>query len=147
MHCIFLNKNTYSFWYFYLKQHKPKISIFVVMHIEQYREYCIAMDGVTEEFPFDNQTLVFKVYGKMFALTDIESFSSINVKCDPETAVELREQYSSVLPGYHMNKKHWNTVLLDGSIPDTLILKWILDSYQLVLKGIPSSKRNLMSNG
>jgi predicted DNA-binding protein (MmcQ/YjbR family) len=102
------------------------------MNIEQYREYCIGFEGVTEEFPFDNHTLVFKVYGKMFALTDVEDFTSINLKCDPEKAVELREQYSSVLPGYHMNKKHWNTVLIDGSIPDKFIFEWIKDSYWLV---------------
>lgn len=113
------------------------------MNIEQYRELCIGFEGVTEDFPFDQETLVFKVYGKMFALASIENFVSINLKCDPEKAVDLRERYSSVLPGYHMNKKHWNTVLIDGSIPDHLISEWIKDSYDLVLKGIPVSKRTV----
>jgi len=104
------------------------------MHIEQYRDYCIGFEGVTEEFPFDNETLVFKVYGKMFALANVENFKSINLKCEHEKAIELRETYSSVLPGYHMNKKHWNTVLLDSSIPDHLVFEWIKDSYLLVYK-------------
>jgi predicted DNA-binding protein (MmcQ/YjbR family) len=113
------------------------------MNIEQYRELCLGFEGVTEDFPFDQDTLVFKVYGKMFALASVENFVSINLKCDPEKAVDLRERYSSVLPGYHMNKKHWNTVLIDDSIPDRLISEWIKDSYDLVLKGIPVSKRTV----
>ena len=88
------------------------------MDIDLYRIYCLEKPGVTEEFPFDNRTLVFKVCGKMFSLLDIESFDSINLKCEPEKAMQLREQYPSVIPGYHMNKKHWNTVNCDGSIPD-----------------------------
>lgn len=111
------------------------------MNIEQYREICIGLEGVTEEFPFDEQTLVFKVFGKIFALTNVDGFASINLKCDPEKAVELRERYAAVLPGYHMNKKHWNTVLMDDSVPDNLIKDWIRDSYELVLNGIPVSKR------
>ena len=91
------------------------------MNIEEYRSYCLAKKGVIEEFPFDNETLVFKVAGKMFALTNVSTFASINLKCDPEKAVELRDQYPAVLPGYHMNKKHWNTILLDGSIPRKLL--------------------------
>lgn len=79
--------------------------------------------------------------GKMFALTDLESFESINLKCDPETGVQLREQYSSVLPGYHMNKKHWITVLMDGSISDQLIRHWIGDSYQLVVATLSKSQK------
>ena len=111
------------------------------MNIEQYREICISFEGATEEFPFDNETLVFKVFGKMFALSGVENFVSINLKCDPENAIDLRERYSSVIPGYHMNKKHWNTILLDNSIPDKLVVEWIKDSYDLVLNGIPISKR------
>jgi len=113
------------------------------MNIEQYRELCIGFEGVTETFPFDQEHLVFKVYGKMFALASIENFVSINLKCDPEKAIDLRERYSSVLPGYHMNKKHWNTVLVDDSIPDHLLSEWIKNSYDLVLKGIPVSKRTI----
>ena len=88
--------------------------------------------GVTEEFPFGGNVLVYKVMGKMFALTDLSDFSSLNLKVDPEQGVELRERYPSVHPGYHMNKKHWITVLLDGSIPDKLLYAWIDTSYSLV---------------
>ena len=106
------------------------------MDIEAYREYCIAKKGVTEEFPFDESTLVFKVMGKMFALTDVDEFQGVNLKCDPDRAVELREQYPAVQPGYHMSKTHWNTVEMDGSIPDKLFREWIDDSYDLVVKSL-----------
>lgn len=86
--------------------------------------------------PFGEETLVFKVMGKMFALTDITEFSSINLKSDPDKAVELRERYEAIIPGYHMNKKHWNTVLLDGSLPERLILSLVDDSYVLVVAGL-----------
>ncbi len=112
-----------------------------VMNIEYYRQYCLAKKGTSEEFPFDNRTLVFKVGGKMFALTDVESFESINLKCDPERAIELREQYSAIIPGYHMNKKHWNTLVLDGSLRDSLICSLIDDSYLLVAGSLPKKDR------
>ena len=102
------------------------------MNLETFRDHCLRKEGVTEEFPFGVDTLVFKVNGKMFALTDIESFESINVKSLPEDAVQLREQYAAVQPGYHMNKKHWNTVIMDGSVSDKLVKAWIDQSYQLV---------------
>ena len=111
------------------------------MNIEEFRNICIEIEGVTEEFPFDNETLVFKVYGKIFALANVESFKSINLKCDPEYAVELREKFSAVVPGYHMNKKHWNTILIDGTLKNSFLKKLICDSYSLVLKGVPVSKR------
>ena len=111
------------------------------MHIEAFREFCLQLPGASEDFPFDQQTLVFKVGGKLFALTDVDSFESINLKCEPEKAVELREQYEGVLPGYHMNKKHWNTVLTDGSVPDSLLQEWTRDSYELVKKGLPKKIR------
>ena len=111
------------------------------MYIDEFREYCIAKKGVTEEFPFDEKVLVFKVMGKMFALTDVDEFISINLKCDPEEAVLLREQYEGVQPGYHMHKQHWNTVLTDGSIPDHLLRKWIDDSYDLVVAKMPKKLR------
>ena len=114
------------------------------MNIESYREYCLAKKGVTEDFPFDNETLVFKVGGKMFALTGIEQFKSINLKCDPERAVELREQYPGILPGYHMSKKHWNTVMMDGSVPMKLIIQMIDDSYNLVLSSLPKRERDAL---
>lgn len=107
------------------------------MNIEEFRDYCIRKKGVTEELPFGPQTLVFKVMGKMFAITDIDGFESINLKCDPEKAVILREEYSGVIPGYHMNKKHWNTVSTDGSVPDNLLREWIDESYDLIVAGLP----------
>lgn len=114
------------------------------MNPESLREYCLNLPAVTEEFPFDEQTLVFKVKGKMFALTDVDSFASITLKCDPERAIELREQHDSILPGYHMNKQHWNTVLLDGSLPDNLVKELILHSYQLVVAGLPKRIREAL---
>lgn len=111
------------------------------MDIESFRTYCLRKPGVTEEFPFDNETLVFKVMGKMFALTDVSLFTSINLKCDPERAIELREQYPAVLPGYHMNKKHWNTVLNDGSVGDRDLTQWIDHSYDLVVAGLSRQLR------
>ena len=112
------------------------------MDIEYFREYCLRKKGVTEELPFDQDTLVFKVMGKMFAITGIDSFESINLKCDPKHAQELREKYQAVIPGYHMNKKHWNTVIMDGSLPDQSVLTWIDDSYNLVMAGLPRKIRD-----
>jgi predicted DNA-binding protein (MmcQ/YjbR family) len=106
------------------------------MDIESYREYCLSKPGVTESFPFNNQTLVFKVMGKMFALADVDTFVSINLKCDPEKAIQLREEYPEVTPGYHMSKKHWNTVQTKGSVPDNRLMEWIDDSYDLVVSGL-----------
>ncbi|MBN1252811.1 MAG: MmcQ/YjbR family DNA-binding protein [Bacteroidales bacterium] len=111
------------------------------MNIETLRDYCLQKKGVSEGFPFDESTLVFKVGGKMFLLTGLDKEFSINVKCDPEKAIELREKYSCVLPGYHMNKKHWNTIKIDESIPDNLLFKWIDNSYSLVLKSL--GKKNV----
>jgi predicted DNA-binding protein (MmcQ/YjbR family) len=106
----------------------------------------MAKRGVTEEFPFDNNTLVFKVMGKMFALTDVDSFESINLKCDPEVGAQLREEYDGVRPGYHMNKKHWITVLIDGRISDKLVKSWIDASYSLVVASLTKSQqKSLMS--
>ncbi len=107
------------------------------MNIEEFRDFCITKTGVTEGFPFGEDVLVFKVMGKMFALTDVEAFASVNLKCDPELAIELREEYDGVTPGYHMNKKHWNTVLMDGSIPDNKVYQWINDSYDLIVASLP----------
>ena len=100
--------------------------------------------GVTEEFPFDNETLVFKVMGKIFALTNVTYFASINLKCDPEEAIELRETYDAVQPGYHMNKKHWNTVLMDGTLSDKLILSFIDKSYTLVASSLTKSQKSAL---
>lgn len=106
------------------------------MDIERFRDFCLDLKGVSEGFPFDAETLVFKVMGKMFALTDVDSFESVALKCEPEKAVELRERYPAVQPGYHMSKTHWNTVYMDGSISDTLIMEWTLLSYGLVVAGL-----------
>lgn len=106
------------------------------MNIEELREYCLSKKGVTESFPFDETTLVFKVMGKMFALSDTEDEFSINLKCDPEKAIELREKYPAVQPGYHMNKKHWNTIYIDGSLSDDILKTLIEDSYNLVVNTI-----------
>jgi predicted DNA-binding protein (MmcQ/YjbR family) len=113
------------------------------MNIEEFREYCISKPGVTEEFPFDENTLVFKVMGKMFALTDLGDEFSLNLKCDPERAIELREQFPAIQPGYHMNKVHWNTVKMDGSLSAKLIYELIDHSYQLVVDKLPKSKKPL----
>ena len=116
------------------------------VNIEEFREYCLQKKGVTEEFPFDEFTLCFKVGGKIFALTDIESKPlSFNVKCDPEKAVFLRDSYSCVQPGYHMNKKHWNTIIADGSVNRTLLQEWIDDSYRLVVASLPKAQRQALT--
>jgi predicted DNA-binding protein (MmcQ/YjbR family) len=102
------------------------------MNIEMIHEYCIKKEDVTEGFPFGEDTLVFKVKGKIFALANLSGDLSINLKCDPSYAVELREKYSSVTTGYHMNKKHCNTISLDGSVPDKEVFSWINHSYDLI---------------
>jgi len=108
------------------------------MNIERIRIYCLSFKGTTEEFPFDSETLVFKVKGKIFALISVEDPTSINLKCEPEYALELREHHpEEIFPGYHMNKKHWNTVSLIGSLSDKLIEKLITHSYQRVIAGLP----------
>lgn len=111
------------------------------MNIEELREYCLSMPATSEDLPFDETSLVFKVGKKMFLLTELDEDFWINVKCDPEKAVELREMYPAVKPGYHMNKKHWNTIQIDGSIPDTLLKAWIKDSYDLVMNGMTRKER------
>ena len=106
------------------------------MDIEQLREYCIGKPDVEEGLPFGPEVLVFKVSGKMFLLLPLDTIPlQFNVKCDPEKAIELREQYSSVIPDFHMNKKHWNTVIADGSLSSTLLKEFVDDSYELVKKG------------
>ena len=103
------------------------------MDIVTLREYCIAKKNAIESFPFGEDTLVFKAGGKIFALVNLDGDLSINLKCDPAFAIDLRERYSSVTPGYHMNKKHWNPVLLDGSVPDKEVFSWIDHSYKLII--------------
>jgi len=114
------------------------------MDLETFRNYSLGLPGVTEGFPFGETTLVFKVGEKIFALADAELFASVNLKCDPELAIELRERFPSVIPGFHMNKKHWNTVQMDGSIPAKLILEWTKHSYELIVASLPSKIRNAL---
>jgi len=116
------------------------------MHIEAFREYCLAKPGTTEELPFDEDTLVFKVCGKMYALCSISEFEKgIALKCDPDRAVELREQYEQVQPGYHMNKQHWNTVLPEAGLPDQLLENLIDDSYKLVASKLTRAQKASIS--
>jgi predicted DNA-binding protein (MmcQ/YjbR family) len=112
--------------------------------LDAYRDHCLAKKGVTEEFPFDENVLVFKVMGKLFALLDVNTFESVNLKVDPEKGAELQEQYAAVQPGYHMNKKHWVTVLMDGSIPPKMVLKWTDESYDLVVLGLTKKQKSAL---
>jgi predicted DNA-binding protein (MmcQ/YjbR family) len=111
------------------------------LNIEEIRDYCLAKPGVTEGLPFGEDTLVFKVGEKLFLLTSISEGNSFNVKCDPELAIELREQHPEVRPGFHMNKKHWNTVHTDGNLTRKQICDMIDHSYAMVLKGLPKNIR------
>lgn len=112
------------------------------MNIEELREYCLNKPGVEETFPFDDVTLVFKVMDKMYALTGLDELDlRINLKCDPDKATDLREKYNCVIPGYHMNKKHWNTIIIDGSVPVELVQKWIDHSYELVVESLTKKKK------
>ncbi|AEI46835.1 MmcQ/YjbR family DNA-binding protein [Runella slithyformis] len=116
------------------------------MNIESLQLYCLSKPGVTEEFPFGEQTMVYKVMGKIFALTSLDSMPlSINLKCDPEKAIQLREEYDGVLPGFHMNKKHWNTVIAEGSVKDALLKEWIDHSYDLVVQSLPRKIKEQMT--
>ncbi len=112
-----------------------------MINLELIREYCISKNMVTESLPFDNDTLVFKVAGKIFALMSLSGNFGLNLKCDPERAIDLREQYSEITPGYHMNKTHWNTLLLTGNLPEKLIFELIDHSYDIIVKSLPLKVR------
>lgn len=116
------------------------------MDIETFRNYCLNKKGVEESTPFGDQTLVFKVMGKMFALTSLtdEEFS-VNLKCDPTRAIELREHYEDVRPGYHMNKKHWNTVHFENGLEEDFLLELVEHSYDLVVKGLRKKDRDFLN--
>ena len=121
------------------------------MHIEQLRDFCIAKKGVTEHFPFDNVTLVFKVMGKMFALSGLDNWEKgeekINVKCNPDWAQELRGEYEGIKPGWHMNKRLWNTVTINSSdVSDDLVRELINHSYDLVVKGLTKKMQAELEN-
>ena len=111
------------------------------MNIQQLYEYCLSKKGVTEHFPFDEDTLVFKVGGKMFCLTSLKKWEegdhSINLKCDPEKAIELRERFDAVKPGYHMSKTHWNTVACNSDVSNKMLCELINHSYDLVFYSLP----------
>lgn len=111
------------------------------MTLETYRQYCLSKTGVEETTPFGPDVLVFKVGGKMFTLTDLSDFARISLKVDPEKGAELREQYPAVQPAYHLNKKHWVMVIMDGSISDKLVKQWIDVSYALVVASLPRKDR------
>lgn len=110
------------------------------MTIQDYYDYCLSKKGVTEHFPFDEDTLVFKVGGKMFALSSLSQWEknepSVNLKCDPERALELRAQYEAIQPGYHMSKVHWNTIGVNGDVPPKLLRELIDHSYELIFKSL-----------
>jgi len=115
------------------------------MNIEDFRDYCLLKPGATEELPFGPETLVFKVGGKLFALTPLDTFESVNLKCDPARAVDLREQYDYVLPGYHMNKKHWNTVRIGTGATDAQLREWVDHSYDLILQSFSRARREALT--
>lgn len=116
------------------------------MNIEELREYCLSLKGAAEDFPFDKTTLVFKVAGRIFCLTDLEDTFAIALKNDPERNIELRESYSAVKPGYHMSKKHWNTIEIDGSISDNTLKDLIDESYDLVVNKLTKSEKQALKN-
>ena len=114
------------------------------MNIETLRDYCLMKPGVAETLPFGPDTLVFKVLDKMFLLVGLNKPESFNVKCDPERAVSLREEYEEVQPGYHMNKTHWNTVFMNGRLTDSQLKAMVDHSYELIVAGLPKSKQELL---
>ena len=124
-----LYRNSFNF------ESKLKFVLIFRMNIEELRDYALSLKNVSESFPFGNDTLVFKVDNKIFLLVSLSSeILQFNVKCEPEYAIELREQYSCIQPGYHMNKKHWNTIVVDGQLSSKQIKQFIGDSYFLVAK-------------
>lgn len=114
------------------------------MNIETLRDYCLSKNHVEESFPFGEDTLVFKLKGKIFLLCGLEQPDRFNVKCDPERAILLREEFDEVQPGFHMNKKHWNTVLMNGRLSDLQLKEMIDHSYELIYNSLPGAKRNLI---
>ncbi len=116
------------------------------MHIEAFRAHCLSKLAAEETFPFDDRTLVYKVMGKMFAICDVDEYKGFNAKCDPERAIELREQYpEGILPGWHSNKKHWNTIVAHANVPDELQRELIDHSYELVVAGLSRKLRDALN--
>jgi predicted DNA-binding protein (MmcQ/YjbR family) len=114
------------------------------MTLAEFREHCAQKPGFSEDLPFGPEVLAFRVGGKIFALMDVDLFVSVNLKCDPERAVELRERYVGITPGYHMNKQHWNTVVTDGTVPPRLLLELADHSYDLVRASLPKKLRETL---
>jgi len=115
------------------------------MNVEEIREYCITKKAVTESFPFNETTLVFKVMNKIFCLLSLDDIR-VALKNDPEKNIELRAHYSSIIPGYHLNKQHWNTIELDGTVPTKLLVEMIDESYDLILKSLPKKTQEEYKN-
>lgn len=115
------------------------------MTLDAFRAHCMKKVGFSEDFPFGPDVLVFRVAGKIFALMDVNGFESVNLKCDPERAIELRERYEDVQPGYHMNKQHWNTIVSDGSVPAKLLLELADHSYDLIRASLPKKLRDTLN--
>lgn len=117
------------------------------MNIEAFHAYCMSKKGVAETFPFGEETLVFKVMGKIFAITglDAEEFR-VNLKCDPEWSIELREEYEDIIPGWHMNKQHWNTVYFERELDEAMLIKLIDHSYDLIVKSLPKKVQAELNN-
>ncbi len=112
------------------------------MNIEEFRDYCLSKKYVTECFPFDTTTLVFKVAGKMFALSGLEHIpATVNLKCDPERSIELRSEFDAIISGFHMSKKHWNTIMIEGNLPNSFLEELIDHSYNLVVKGMTKKRQ------
>ena len=117
----------------------------ISIELEELREHALQKPGVSEDFPFDEDVLALRVMGKIFALTNLRDYpSSVNLKCDPARALELRERYAAISPGYHMNKKHWNTIALDGTIPYHVVLALVDHSYELVTRGLTLAQRQAL---
>lgn len=116
------------------------------MDAETLREYCLKKTGTTEDMPFGPDTLAFRVQDKIYALVSLETFPTrFNAKCDPERALKLREEHPAIVPGYHMNKTHWNTVVLDGSLPDRLVESIVDESYDLIVASLPRKQREALT--
>ncbi len=115
------------------------------MDLDEIRKYCLMKPGSSESFPFDDETLVFKVADRMFCLCNLNPPFSINLKCDPEKAIELREEFQEIIPGYHMNKKHWNTINLEGNLSNAFINQLIDDSYNLVFNKLTNKQKESLS--
>lgn len=114
------------------------------MHLDEIRDYCLSKPGTTESFPFDEVSPVYKVIDKIFCISSIEPPLSVNLKCDPEKAIDLRERYSAITPGWHMNKTHWNTVYLQQGLSDVLIKELIDHSYDLIVSKLKKSDKELL---